>query len=110
MWKGIRQLSKVCLASGIIFTQVSTLGAFPTTAYAITENQMSDFIIKAEKDQVKINENVVLTLDGIHNQDQKLEVVLPDGMQFNEQETAKLNEKNPAIGTILTGKTLKGFG
>ncbi|MGI2747677.1 adhesive domain-containing protein [Bacillus cytotoxicus] len=100
MREGIRQLSKVCLASGIILTQVSTLGAFSTTAYAITENQISDFIIKADKDQVKINENVVLTLDGIHNQDQNLEVVLPDGMKFNEQETAKLNEKNPAIGTI----------
>ncbi|EMA6344135.1 MucBP domain-containing protein [Bacillus cytotoxicus] len=100
MREGIRQLSKVCLASGIILTQVSTLGAFSTTAYAITENQISDFIIKADKDQVKINENVVLTLDGIYNQDQNLEVVLPDGMKFNEQETAKLNEKNPAIGTI----------
>ncbi|MDH2881077.1 MucBP domain-containing protein [Bacillus cytotoxicus] len=100
MKKGIRQLSKICLASGIILTQVSTLGSFSTIAYAMTENQVSDFIIKADKDQVKINENVVLTLEGIHTQDQKLEVVLPDGMKLDEKETAKLNEKNPAIGTI----------
>ncbi|MGI2851462.1 MucBP domain-containing protein [Bacillus cytotoxicus] len=100
MKKGIRQLSKICLASGIILTQVSTLGSFSTIAYAMTENQVSDFIIKADKDQVKINENIVLTLEGIHTQDQKIEVVLPDGMKLNEKETAKLNEKNPAIGTI----------
>ncbi|AWC27690.1 hypothetical protein [Bacillus cytotoxicus] len=94
MKKGIRQLSKICLASGIILTQVSTLGSFSTIAYAMTENQVSDFIIKADKDQVKINENVVLTLEGIHTQDQKIEVVLPDGMKLDEKETAKLNEKN----------------
>ncbi|MDH2893124.1 adhesive domain-containing protein [Bacillus cytotoxicus] len=75
-------------------TQVSTLGSFSTIAYAMTENQVSDFIIKADKDQVKINENVVLTLEGIHTQDQKIEVVLPDGMKLDEKETAKLNEKN----------------
>ncbi|YAR64106.1 hypothetical protein ACUIAK_20345 [Bacillus cytotoxicus] len=71
-------------------TQVSTLGSFSTIAYAMTENQVSDFIIKADKDQVKINENIVLTLEGIHTQDQKIEVVLPDGMKLNEKRDSEV--------------------
>ncbi|MDH2890434.1 MucBP domain-containing protein, partial [Bacillus cytotoxicus] len=95
-----KRFRKICLASGIIFAQVSALGTFSTTAYAITDNQVSDFVIKANKDQVKEGENITLAIKEVHSQGQEIEVVIPDGLHFDEKETAKLNEKNDAIETI----------
>ncbi|MGN4444738.1 pectate lyase-like adhesive domain-containing protein [Bacillus cereus group sp. MYBK79-1] len=100
MRKQTKRLGKICLAGGILFTQVSTLGAFSTTAYAITDNQMSDFIIKADKDTAKVAEEITLQLKDTNQYDQNFEVTLPKGMSFNEEATMKLNEKNTAIGTI----------
>ncbi len=98
--KQTKKLGKICLAGGIIFTQVTTLGAFSTTAYAITDNQMSDFIIKADKDTAKVAEEITLQLKDTNQHDQNFEVTLPKGMSFNEEATMKLNEKNTTIGTI----------
>ncbi|MEF7556564.1 pectate lyase-like adhesive domain-containing protein [Bacillus thuringiensis] len=100
MRKQTKKLGKICLAGGILFTQVSTLGAFSTTAYAITDNQMSDFIIKADKNTAKVAEEITLQLKDTNQQDQKFEVTLPKGMSFSQEATMKLNEKNTALGTI----------
>ncbi|OOZ84814.1 hypothetical protein BHL25_20145 [Bacillus cereus] len=98
--KGTKKLGKICLASGLIFTQVSTLCAFSTTAYAITEQQTADLEIKLEKDSIKVNEEITLEIRNVNQSNQQLEVRLPDGMSFSEDATTKLNEKNGIIGAI----------
>lgn len=100
MKKGTKKLGKICLASGLIFTQVSTLCAFSTTAYAITEQQTADLEIKLEKDSIKVNEEITLEIRNVNQSNQQLEVRLPDGMSFSEDATTKLNEKNGIIGAI----------
>ena len=100
MRRKIKKIRKICIASGIIFAQASTLGALSTPVYAITDNQVSDFMIKANQDQIKTGENITLAIKGGHNQGEEIEVAIPDSLKFNEKETAKLNEKNGAIESI----------
>ncbi len=100
MRKRTKKLGKVCLAGGILFTQVSTLNIFSTTTYAVTSDEMSTFIIQADKSKAKVDEDIVLEIENSGNQDDKVELQLPEGVNFNEEATKKLNETNEAIETI----------
>lgn len=95
-----KEFGKICLASGILFTQVSTLGVFSTTTYAVTGDEISTFIMQANKSKVKVDEDIVLEIEKSGNQDDKVELQLPEGVNFNEEATKKLNETNGAIEII----------
>ncbi|HEK9101704.1 cell surface protein [Bacillus pfraonensis] len=100
MRKGVKQLGKLCLVSGIIFTQISPLGVVSTTAYAVTDQEVSTFVIQADKNKAKVDEDIVLKVENFGPQAEKVELRLPDGVNFNEEATKKLNENNKAIESI----------
>ncbi|MRD37467.1 cell surface protein [Bacillus thuringiensis] len=95
-----KKFGEICLVSGILFTQISTLGVFSTTAYAVTGDEISTFIMQANKSKAKVDEDIVLEIENPGNQDDKVELQLPEGVNFNEEATKKLNETNEAIETI----------
>ena len=81
-----KKFGEICLASGILFTQISTL-CFSITAYAVTGDEISTFIMQANKSKAKVDENIVLEIENPGNQDDKVELQLPEGVNFNEEAT-----------------------
>ncbi|MBJ8206585.1 hypothetical protein JDS91_36440, partial [Bacillus cereus] len=56
--------------------------------------------MQANKSKAKVDEDIVLEIENPGNQDDKVELQLPEGVNFNEEATKKLNETNEAIETI----------
>ena len=84
---GRKKFGEICLASGILFTQISTLGVFSNTAYAVTGDEISTFIMQANKSKVKVDEDIVLEIENPGNQNDKVELQLSEGVNFNEEAT-----------------------
>ncbi|MED0974724.1 Ig-like domain-containing protein [Bacillus paranthracis] len=95
-----KKIGRICLASTIVFTQVSTLDALSSTAYAIEDNQQLKLLLQAEKNKAQVDEEIVLKIIGLENNGDKVEVVVPKGMQFDEEVTKVLNERNGSRETI----------
>ena len=83
-----------------MITQVSTLDALSSTAYAIEDNQELKLLLQAEKNKAQTDEEIVLKIIGLENSGDKVEVVVPEGMQFDEEATKVLNERNGSQETI----------
>lgn len=56
--------------------------------------------MQANKSKVKVDEDIVLEIENPGNQNDKVELQLSEGVNFNEEATKKLNETNEAIETI----------
>ncbi|HHB1766613.1 TPA: pectate lyase-like adhesive domain-containing protein [Bacillus cereus] len=95
-----KKIGRICLASTIVITQVSTLDALSSTAYAIEDNQELKLLLQAEKNKAQTDEEIVLKIIGLENSGDKVEVVVPEGMQFDEEATKVLNERNGSQETI----------
>ncbi|HFK1727860.1 MULTISPECIES: pectate lyase-like adhesive domain-containing protein [Bacillus] len=95
-----KKIGHICLASTIVITQVSTLDALSSTAYAIEDNQELKLLLQAEKNKAQVDEEIVLKIIGLENNGDKVEIVVPEGMQFDEEATKVLNERNGSRETI----------
>ncbi|MGR5865562.1 hypothetical protein ACT7DZ_21430 [Bacillus cereus] len=57
-----KKIGRICLASTIIFTQLSTLDALSSTAYAIEDNQEIKLLLQSEKNKAQVDEEIVLRI------------------------------------------------
>ncbi|HHP1117574.1 pectate lyase-like adhesive domain-containing protein [Bacillus cereus group sp. MYBK163-2] len=95
-----KKVGRICLASAIFFMQVSTIDALANTAYAIEESQELKLLLQAEKNKVPVDEEIVLKVLGFKKNGDKAEIVVPEGMQFDEEATKVLNEQNGSFEEI----------
>ncbi|EOO65450.1 hypothetical protein IKE_03756 [Bacillus cereus VD196] len=96
-----KKVGRICLASAIFFTQVSTIDALASTAYAIEDSQKLKLLLQAEKNKVQVDEEIVLKILGLEKNGDKVEIVVPEGMQFDEEATKVLNEQNGSFEEIF---------
>lgn len=89
-----KKIGRICLASTIIFTQLSTLDALSSTAYAIEDNQEIKLLLQSEKNKAQVDEEIVLRIMELKKTGDKVEIVVPEGMEFDEEATKLLNERN----------------
>ncbi|MGR5973134.1 hypothetical protein ACT7CX_18045 [Bacillus cereus] len=57
-------------------------------------------MLQAEKNKAQVDEEIVLKIIGLENNGDKVEIVVPEGMQFDEEATKVLNERNGSRETI----------
>nr|MDX5841353.1 cell surface protein [Bacillus cereus group sp. BfR-BA-01700] len=100
MSKQVGKFGRILLAGGILFTQVGVLDYSATKVYAVTNDEQGRFVVHMDKQQIKVDENVVLKITNTNKQDTNIEFKLSDGQLFSEEETKKMNEHNKAIQNI----------
>ncbi|ARV94817.1 WxL domain-containing protein [Bacillus cereus] len=100
MQKQIGKFGRILLAGGILFTQVGVLDYSATKVYAVTNDEQGRFIVHMDKQEIKVDENVVLKITNTNKQDANIELKLSNEQLFNEAETKKMNENNKAIQNI----------
>ncbi|EJR47061.1 adhesive domain-containing protein [Bacillus paranthracis] len=100
MKKRVTKISKVCLVTGLIFTQFSNLDVFSSTAYAVVDKNMSSFTMSIDKSTTQVNEEAILAIESFNSEERIIEFSLPEGAQFSEEITKKLNMENVMIDTI----------
>ncbi len=98
--KQVGKFGRILLAGGILFTQVGVLDYSATKVYAVTNDEQGRFVVHMDKQQIKVDENVVLKITNTNKQDTNIELKLSDGQLFSEEETKKMNEHNKAIQNI----------
>lgn len=96
----ITNIGKVCLVTGLVFTQFSNLDVFSSTAYAIVDKNTSPFIMEIDKSTKQVNEEAIFTIESLNSEEETIEFSLPDGADFNEEVTKKLNTGNVMVDTI----------
>lgn len=100
----IGKFGRILLAGGILFTQIGVLDYSATKVYAITNDEQGRFIVHMDKQEIKVDENVVLKITNTNKQDANIELKLSNEQLFNEAETKKMNENNKAIQNISVTK------
>ncbi|MCU5461493.1 Ig-like domain-containing protein [Bacillus cereus] len=95
-----KKVGRICLVSAIFFAQVSTIDTLSSTAYAIEDSQEQKLLLQAEKNKVQVDEEIVLKIIGLEKNGDKVEIVVPEGMQFDEEATKVLNEQNGSFEEI----------
>ncbi|MGN4448255.1 WxL domain-containing protein [Bacillus cereus group sp. MYBK79-1] len=100
MKKRIGNFGRILLAGGILFTQIGVLDYSATKVYAVTNDEQGRFVVHMDKQQIKVDENVVLKIMNTNKQDTNIELKLSEGQLFSEEETKKMNENNKAIKNI----------
>ncbi|WJX04694.1 WxL domain-containing protein [Bacillus cereus] len=104
MQNQIGKFGRILLAGGILFTQIGVLDYSATKVYAITNDEQGRFIVHMDKQEIKVDENVVLKITNTNKQDANIELKLSNEQLFNEAETKKMNENNKAIQNISVTK------
>ena len=89
MQNQIGKFGRILLAGGILFTQVGVLDYSAKKVYAVTNDEQGRFLIHMDKQQIKVDENVVLKITNTNKQDTNIELKLFDGQLFSEEETKK---------------------
>lgn len=97
MKRKANQFRKMCLVGGIIFTQLSSFEIGSSTVYAVIDNKASGIVIKTDKSKVKVDEDIIFTVQGMNNQADQVELILPEGFTFNEEATKELNQQNEMV-------------
>ncbi|WP_131100899.1 WxL domain-containing protein [Bacillus sp. SYJ] len=100
MQNQIGKFGRILLAGGILFTQVGVLDYSAKKVYAVTNDEQGRFLIHMDKQQIKVDENVVLKITNTNKQDTNIELKLFDGQLFSEEETKKMNKNNKAIQNL----------
>lgn len=100
----IGKFGRILLTGGILFTQIGVLDYSATKVYAITNDEQGRFIVHMDKQEIKVDENVVLKITNTNKQDANIELKLSNEQLFNEAETKKMNENNKAIQNISVTK------
>lgn len=95
-----KKVGRICLASAIFLTQVSTIDALTSTAYAIEDSQELKLLLQAEKNKAQVDEEIVLKIIGLEKNGDKVEIIVPEGMQFDKEATKVLNEQNGSFEEI----------
>ncbi|MCW4655576.1 Ig-like domain-containing protein [Bacillus sp. AS_5] len=95
-----KKVGRICLASAIFLTQVSTIDALTSTAYAIEDSQELKLLLQAEKNKAQVDEEIVLKIIGLEKNGDKVEIIVPEGMQFDKEATKLLNEQNGSFEEI----------
>ena len=98
--KQVGKFGRILLAGGILFTQVGVLDYSATKVYAVTNDEQGRFLVHMDKQQIKVDENVVLKITNTNKQDTNIELKLFDGQLFSEEETKKMNKNNKAIQNL----------
>ena len=83
----IGKFGRILLAGGILFTQVGVLDYSATKVYAVTNDEQGRFIVHMDKQEIKVDENVVLKITNTNKQDANIELKLSNEQLFNEEET-----------------------
>ncbi|CAM4095683.1 adhesive domain-containing protein [Bacillus mobilis] len=96
----IVKIGKFYLVTGLVFTQFSNLDVFSSTAYAIVDKNIPAFTMSIDKDTKKVNEEVIVTIESLNSEERIIEFLLPDGADFSEEVTKKLNMENVMIDAI----------
>ncbi|HDR3656568.1 TPA: WxL domain-containing protein [Bacillus cereus] len=104
MQNQIGKFGRILLTGGILFTQIGVLDYSATKVYAITNDEQGRFIVHMDKQEIKVDENVVLKITNTNKQDANIELKLSNEQLFNEAETKKMNENNKAIQNISVTK------
>ena len=89
MGKKVGKFGRILLAGGILFTQVGVLDYSATKVYAVTNDEQGRFVVHMDKQEIKVDENVVLKITNTNKQDTNIELKLSDGQLFSEEETKK---------------------
>lgn len=100
MEKKVGKFGRILLAGGILFTQVGVLDYSATKVYAVTNDEQGRFVVHMDKQEIKVDENVVLKITNTNKQDTNIELKLFDGQLFSEEETKKMNKNNKAIQNL----------
>ncbi|WP_420915128.1 WxL domain-containing protein [Bacillus tropicus] len=98
--KKVGKFGRILLAGGILFTQVGVLDYSATKVYAVTNDEQGRFVVHMDKQEIKVDENVVLKITNTNKQDTNIELKLSDGQLFSEEETKKMNKNNKAIQNL----------
>ena len=103
----ITNIGKVCLVTGLVLLNLVIL-MFSSTAYAIVDKNTSPFIMEIDKSTKQVNEEAIFTIESLNSEEETIEFSLPDGADFNEEVTKKLNTGNVMVDTISVVE-IQGF-
>ncbi|WP_346629224.1 adhesive domain-containing protein, partial [Bacillus thuringiensis] len=96
----IVKIGKFYLVTGLVFTQFSNFDVFASTAYAIVDKNTSPFIMSIDKNKTKVNEEAIVSIECLNSEERIIEFSLPDGADFSEEFTKKLNMENVMVDSI----------
>ncbi|HFJ9331201.1 TPA: WxL domain-containing protein [Bacillus paranthracis] len=96
----IVKIGKFYLVTGLVFTQFSNFDVFASTAYAIVDKNTSPFIMSIDKNTTKVNEEAIVSIECLNSEERIIEFSLPDGADFSEEFTKKLNMENVMVDSI----------